>query len=134
MLVRLLICVFFSLAFAFPTFADSQTKSADQVRLEQANEKILVLEKELAIHKHTLQVSLDSYDKRVGDFSVLISKQSEHTTWIGILITALLFLISVIGYFNAAAKAKDVAQTVTDQWFKSNDEMIVKRMKSIEDQ
>nr|WP_315475339.1 hypothetical protein [uncultured Undibacterium sp.] len=134
MLVRLLICVFFSLAFAFPTFADSQTKSADQIRLEQANEKILVLEKELAIHKHTLQVSLDSYDKRVGDFSVLISKQSEHTTWIGILITALIFLISVIGYFNAAAKAKDVAQTVTDQWFKSNDEMIVKRMKSIEDQ
>lgn len=63
MLVRLLICVFFSLAFSLPSFADSQTKSAEQARLAQANEKILVLEKDLAIHKHTLQVSLDSYDK-----------------------------------------------------------------------
>ncbi len=133
MLVRLLICVFFSLAFSLTSFADSQTKSVDQIRLEQANEKILVLEKDLAIHKHTLQVSLESNDKRMSDFSILISKQSDHTTWIGILITVLLFLVGVFSYLNAAAKAKDVAQTETDRWFKSNDKMIVKRMKSIED-
>lgn len=132
MLGRLFLYVFFSLFFTASSLAESPTKSVDQVKLDQTNEKILVLEKDLAIHKHTLQVSLESNDKRMSDFSILISKQSDHTTWIGILITVLLFLVGVFSYLNAAAKAKDVAQTEVDRWFESNAKRIKNKMLTME--
>jgi tetratricopeptide (TPR) repeat protein len=100
--------------------AAASEKFATAADLAQVQQQLQTQGQELAIHKHTLQISLESADKRLADFATLASMQSTHTAWVGYLITVLIFGAGFITYFSATARAEKEARDAVKLWFDQN--------------
>ena len=120
--------LWFALYLIFATcasYAAEPEKALAPATLEQTQELVHQLEQELAIHKQTLQQSLDANDKRLADLGALTTMQGSHTTsWVGNLVIlvsiGIAVLVSAAGfltYFSAATRARDEARHVVKEWF-----------------
>ena len=96
---------------------------------------------ELAIHKHTLQVSLEATDKRLADFATLATMQGSHTTWVGNLvalvsggITLLVLIGGFLTYRNAKADAKKEAKKEALKWLDKRTEHLTEQIQQLQQQ
>jgi tetratricopeptide (TPR) repeat protein len=119
--------------------AAASEKLATAADLAQVQLQLQTQGQELAIHKHTLQISLESADKRLADFATLATMQGSHTTWVGnlvawasILVTILLFFGGFWGYFSVKARAEKEAREAAEQWFIENNRELISRMEQLQ--
>jgi chaperonin cofactor prefoldin len=129
MIIKLCLALCLALTVCIGHTATSE-KLATAADLAQVQQQLQTQGQELVIHKHTLQISLESTDKRLADFATLATMQGSHTTWVGnlvagasILVTVLLFFGGFWGYFSVKARALKEAREAAEHWFngKSSD-------------
>ena len=118
--------------------ADKPASAADLASVQQ---QLQAQGQELAIHKHTLQISLDSADKRLADFATLATMQGSHTTWVGnvvalasIFITFLVFIGGFMTFKRAKEEAQTEARDASEKWFGENSKALNEQIAQLEKQ
>jgi len=70
----------------------------------------------------SLDKRLDDQNNRVGDIGQAVDRFAVITGITGLVVTLLLALVGLIGYFSVTRQAKEEAKTASRQWFDSNHE------------
>lgn len=142
------ILLFFGLCLALVASIAAPSQPATQTDIQQLQQQILVLDKELTVLKEVASNRLDAQDKRVGDLGLWTSQQANHmgaisnlSTLVGIGITVLTALIAVgagfITYFSTKNRvieeAEKHAQSAAEAWFIKNKEKLEKEIAELEE-
>ncbi|MDB5763226.1 MAG: tol-pal system protein YbgF [Herminiimonas sp.] len=132
----------FNLLFAFLLIFVSATacaatpeKFGTRAEFVQIQERVKVLEQELANQKRTLDLNLEMNnkrlemgDKRLADFGALATMQSSHTTWVGIGITVIVAIAGFLTFLNATGRAQGEAR----HWIERNSKELKERIRELE--
>lgn len=139
-MLRLLLTIVF-LCFSSTTLA-SQNSTAAQVgnSTAQISERLDKLEKEIEFQERSIQLSIDTNDKRLADFGALATMQGTHTTWVGnvvawvsIGITVIVALAGTLTYFSVTHRAKNEAQDAAQKWLTANGSNLETKISDLED-
>ena len=117
--VFLLASVFFALiALSTPVFAENLASTSASEVLQLKLDHLKETQKnDVDTLKEAQKNSLDTVNKRIDDALTMNAQASDR---FGLIVTILLGLFGLVGYFTVAHKAKTEAQEAAENWFKDN--------------
>ena len=125
-IIALIFSLFLSIC-STPIFADQSTDTANSFTRQEAALLQQLLEQQqhsnqalLQAEHDKLQVQLDHLNTRIDDNVSHVSDISLAIALFAILITVILFALSIFGYFSITTKAKEQAKEATKVWIGDN--------------
>lgn len=137
------ILLFLSLCVALIASIAAPSQPATQTDIQQLQQQIQVLDKELTVLKEVTANRLDSQDKRVGDLGLWTNQQANHmgaisnlSTLVGIGITIITAIIALVAGFStyfttkrrAIEEAEKHAASAANEWFTKNSTELKERI------
>ncbi|PIG08775.1 tetratricopeptide repeat protein [Comamonas sp. 26] len=130
------------LCLAFVASASEPSQPATQTDIQQVQQQIQVLDKELTVLKEVTANRLDSQDKRVGDLGLWTSQQANHmssianaSTLLGIFIAIISILAGLAVFFttkhHAIEEAKKHAEIEARNWFSQNNSGLMTQIEKL---
>lgn len=137
--LRLLaLCLMFSLA--FPVAADDKIGKNDldaqkellQLKIDSNRELVQKDIESLKTRIDALDKRIDDQSSRIGDIGQSVDRFAVILGVGGLLVTVLLALGGLVGYFSVAKKAAEEAQSASQKWFDDNQQKLVARIGELE--
>lgn len=133
------ILLFLGLCLVLVASIAAPSQPATQTDIQQLQQQIQVLDKEVTVFKEVASNRLDAQDKRVGDLGLWTNQQANHmgaisnlSTIVGIGITVITIAVGFFAYISATRKAVTEAQKAVREWFQQNNATHTKQIEDLE--
>lgn len=135
------ILLLLGLCLALVASASEPSQSTTPSDLQQLQQQIQALDKELTVLKEVTASRLDSQDKRVGDLGLWTSQQANHmgaishlSSLVGLGITIITVAVGLLTFLSTRSRARKEAKAASASWFEEKSTELIQEIENLRQQ